>query len=176
MSQKVTRARIPAQAPHFPLFFKPRLRLSELCRLLDDITPAQAALIANHCGGDPARILEVGYGVVSPAFLQQFEPAAQLLRRGSIVLACRDAGGEVVGLHDHCLQWLTPATVHIANPIRAPWTEIQICETTSQADSLALSENICAIGRNGFDKKTVATAVLSARRSGTSLDVRRLAA
>jgi hypothetical protein len=148
---------------------------SHLYRLLDDITLRHAKLIAEHCGGDPARILEVGYGLVSPAFLKRFD-AAEFVKRGSIVLACRNATGEVMALHDHYLQWLTAAAVHVANPVRAPWAEIQICETTSLADSLALSENICAIGRNGCDKKTLAAAVLSARRSEGTLDGRRLAA
>jgi hypothetical protein len=145
---------------------------SNIYRLLDDISPRHAHLIAECCGGDPARILEVGYGVVSTAFLQQFEPTTGFIKRGSIVLACRDAGGEVIGLHNHHLQWLTPPVVHIANPVRATWTEIQICETTSQADSLALSANVCAIGSNGCDKKIVAAAVLSARRNESSLEGR----
>lgn len=170
--QRLSQARHRLQGAGFLLALP---TYSDIYRLLDDIDRRHAELIAEHCGGDPVRLLEVGYGLVSPAFLQRFGPPANSIRRGSIVLACRNVPGEVVGLHDHQLQWLTPATVHIANPVRAPWTEIEICETTSIADSLALSANICAIGRNGCDKKTVAAAVLSARRNRGPLEGRRAA-
>jgi hypothetical protein len=172
MSPKVTLPRYSAQALHFPHSIYSLSRLSQAWRLLDDISPRQAELIAEHCGGDPARLLEVGYGVVSTAFLQQFETETGFIKKGSIVLACRDAAGEIIGLHDHRLKWLTPARVHIANPVRSAWAEIQICETTSQADSLALAENICAIGRNGCDKRDVVTAVLAARRSYSSYTIK----
>ncbi len=150
------------QVSGFPGSFPPNY--SQVFRFLDDIGPRHAGLIAQHCGGDPSRLLEVGYGLVSPAFLRVFGAAPRFIKIGAIVLPCRNAQGQIVALHDHRLEWLTPPEVHVSNPLRGPWAEIEVCETTSQADSRALTANICAIGRNGCDRRAVAAAVLSARR------------
>lgn len=134
-------------------------------RLCDDINARQAAAIAASLGGDAARILEAGYGLSTVSFaraLQRSEP----MKYGTIVLPCRDASSAIVGLHDDRLQWLTAPAVHIANVLRARFAEIEICDTTAQADSVALAENICAVGRNGCDDRMVEAAILSALRLG----------
>jgi hypothetical protein len=71
--------------------------LSSIYRQLDDITARHAALIAEHCGGDPSHILNAGYGVVTPAFLKIFKPESDSIKRASIVLPCRNAQGEIIG-------------------------------------------------------------------------------
>jgi hypothetical protein len=159
--QNLSHTRPPGQTTHSRPFFP--VNLSAAYRLRDDIGPRHARLIAEHCGGNASRILEAGYGIVTPGFLRLIGPTV-VIKKGSIVLPCRDAHGEIVALHSHEMEWFTPAKPHIANAIRGPWTEIEVCETTAEADSLALSINICAIGRNGCDDEAVAAAVLSARR------------
>jgi len=161
---------VPGQVSVFPPAFH---TYSQAVRLLNDITARHAAVIAENCGGDPARILEAGYGVVTPAFLRVFKSGPESIRPGAIVLPCRNAQGEIVALHDHRFQWFTQPQVHIANAVRAPWSQIEVCETTSQADSLALSANVCAVGCNYCDQRTVAAAVLSALRSHSSHTIKR---
>lgn len=145
--------------------FKNATSLTTAFRYCDDIGPRQAATIAASLGGDPARILEAGYGLSTVSFaraLQRTEP----MKHGTIVLPCRNAAGEIVGLHDYRLQWLTSPAVHVANAARARFAEIKICATTAQADSVALAENICAVGRNDCDDRAVESAILSALRLG----------
>lgn len=158
MPQNLSRTSQPGQITPFTP------SLSCAFRLTDDIDRRDAEIIARACGGAVDRILEAGYGLVTPAFLRTLAPAAPTLKKGSIVMPCRDERGEIIALHDHRMQWFTSANVHIANPIRGRWAEIQVCETTSEADSVALAANVCAIGRNGCDRKSVAAAVLAVLR------------
>lgn len=133
-------------------------------RYCDDIGPRQAAAIATSLGGDAARILEVGYGIATVSFaraLNRSEP----MKHGTIVLPVRDAHGAIVGLHDHRLQWLTSsAMVHVVNAARARYADIKIYDTTAQADSVSLAENVCCVARNGADDRAVEAAVLAALR------------
>jgi hypothetical protein len=145
-------------------------------RLLEDLNQHHAELIVEHAGGDASRLLEVpGYGRVTVSALRLLGDVPKFVKIGLIVLPCRNSQGRIVALHDYQGRWITEPSPHIANAIRARWAEIRIYDTTSQADSIALSENICTIGRNGCDKKRVAAAVLSARRNDKSFE-RRLAA
>lgn len=150
--------------------------LSNAFRLLDDINLRDAALIAEHSGGDAARLIEAGYGVLTPTAIRLLSPVPKFVKHGLIVLPCRDALGRIVALHDYQVRWITSPAPHIANPLRARWAEIQVCQTTSEADSLALSLNVCAIGRNGCPERMVTAAVLSALRSTAVQSERRIAA
>jgi hypothetical protein len=59
------------------------------------------------------------------------------------------------------MQWITDPSPHIANPVRAQWSTVQIYDTTSQADTAALEMNICAVAVNGCDKQVVDAVVAS---------------
>lgn len=130
-------------------------------RLLEDINQTHAKTIARQTRCDAARILEIGYGVMTHGALRSLRslgPVPKFVKSGLIVIPCRDIHGKVVALHDENLRWITAPTIHIANP-RAQRAEIQALETTIEADCLALSENVCAIARNGCDNNLVAVAL-----------------
>jgi hypothetical protein len=137
-------------------------RLDHAARFLDDLSLNDASVVAENLGGDPYRILEtIGYGVVTGDFTRALQPGKPI-KRNTIIIPVRNARGLIVAFHDQALSWLTGPAVHIANVGRAYHGEIQICGTTSEADSRALSENVCAVGRNGFTDQEVQAAVLSA--------------
>jgi hypothetical protein len=165
MSQKLTPALVPAQPPRFQFPLQSSERLSEAYRLLDDLSRAHAERIARQCGGDAARILETGYGLATSAFLRTFSETVDFVRLGLVIMPCRNASGEIIALHDDHNRWLTPPAVHIANPIRAGWAEVRLCRTTSEADSLALELNVCAVGMNECNQDAVASALDSLRNT-----------
>jgi hypothetical protein len=171
MSPKVTH-RSPSAQPAIvpPPALRSPVNLSAAYRLLEDLTFRQAKIVAGHCGGTADRILDIGYGSVTPSFLRLPFAAREFLRLGLIILPCRDIHGRIVALHDCQFRWLTPPAVHIANPIRAKWTGVRVCRTTSEADSIALEENICAIGVNECDPTMVTStiAMLKGKESETA--------
>ena len=144
-------------------------------RWLDDISPLHAKMVAASLGGDESRILEIGYGLANPTFSRALRHSKPI-KHNSIILPCRNAKGEIVALHDHQMRWLTAPAVHIANPPRARFAEIELCDTTAQADSIAATENICVVARNGCDDRAVQSAVLSALSIKDTEVARRVAA
>lgn len=149
MSQKVTYP-IPA-----PQGVPPSTLLSRAFRVAEDLEPQHAQIIARNLGGDADTIFEIGYRVVSGAFVAAIRrhgfnlPDFVTVRR-TFLIPCRDEQGEITALHDQNGEWLFGSTSHVANPKRAGYESVRICQTTSQADTVALRSNVCTVVAHGL--------------------------
>jgi hypothetical protein len=128
--------------------------LQHACRLGDDVEPRHVNQIARNLGGDPSHLIQLSYRVVTGAFIaalrrQSYDVPAFVTVRKTIVLPCLNERGEIVGLHDQTGQWLFGPVSHVANPKRASFEPVRICRSTSEADALALSMNVCVIVAHG---------------------------
>ena len=147
------------QLLHDPPALCQRVSLSHLAaqafRVADDIEPRHALMIARNLGGDPNVILEAGYRLVTGAFLATFrrhdiELPDFVTSRKTIILPCLNERGEIVAIHDEKGQWLLGSASHVSNPKRARYSPVRIGRTTSEADTLALAQNVCVVVAHGI--------------------------
>jgi len=149
----------------------PNNLLTGALRLTEDIEPRHARIIAHNLGGDPDLLIQAGYRLVTGAFAaafrqQGFELPKFVKVNKTILLPCRNQQGVVAGLHDEQRRWIFGPASHVSNPKRATYESIRICRSTSEADSLALSQNVCVVVAHG---KPIID--LLQRLSGESLEV-----
>ncbi len=129
--------------------------LTRAFRLAEDLEPKHARIIAQNLGGDPNFILESGYRITSSGFLtllhrHNVEIPSFVRSCKTILLPCRDEHDEIVGLHDELGRWIFGPAAHVSHPKRATSAPIRICLTISEADSLALAQNVCTIASHGL--------------------------
>jgi hypothetical protein len=135
--------------------------LTEWFRELDDLSSTQARTLSASLGVSCESILSGGNckAIVAGVAKRYGLPETLCSQpRGSVVCSVRDADGEVIGIHDADIVWLTHPVIHFSN-CRRFRDGVYLAANTFKADAWAIEHNGTALGLNGCTSPEITAAL-----------------